>query len=135
MNTWKSDVKKWAKANDRDPSVVEGILVKNGWVPAKYTASMKEQLNYYLDQWYTLSVKTLPKPATNNKRRNPSHRFTLETPLESGWVVLTESNKSGNKFRTLAFNEALQISTPQVLSRSRTEAFLFHDGLAEDLAE
>lgn len=77
---WDQHIEQYAARNDKDPSRVEGILIRGGWEPAQYHASMKSELFDYLDDWYTLSIKTLPTPATQN-RRNPSPYF-YEDDLE-----------------------------------------------------
>lgn len=134
MDEWKTDIAEWAKKHDRDPAIVENILIKKGWKPAKYQPTMKSELFHYLNEWYTLSVKTLPTPATKGRRRNPIEVFNLETELASGWTIITESNKQGTKFRTYAFNSQLDVTTPTIFSTSRTKAFIFHDDLAVDLS-
>ena len=74
MNQWRQDIVSWAKKAGRDPDEVEGILIKGhkgvGWDPKTYQPSMKNDLYHYLQQWYTLSVKKLPIPATA-VRKNP----------------------------------------------------------------
>ena len=133
MKDWKSIISDWSRKNDRDPSIVEGILLRNGWDPSKFDLSMKDQLIDYLDQWYTLSIKELPEPATKNLRRNPYSNYNLISRLKSGWTVLTRSNSSGTKFKTSANNKILGLQLPTKISRSRAEAFLAHDDYAEDL--
>lgn len=70
--SWEQDIEEWSENNDRDPTKVEKICIRHGWRPEKYLPEMKSDLNYWLDQWYTLSIKTLPQPATNF-RRNPGN--------------------------------------------------------------
>lgn len=72
MDHWGPHIASWAARNDKNPSIVKGILIRKGWDPDKYLPNMKDDLNYYLDQWYELSVKKLPAPATAARRRNPS---------------------------------------------------------------
>ena len=68
--SWFKDITAWAKKNNKDPKIVEKIVIRKGWEPTKYLSSMRDNLHSYLDQWYTLSIKALPTPATNN-RKNP----------------------------------------------------------------
>lgn len=71
MGTWFEDIEEWASTNNRDPSKVEAICLRNGWIPEKYHSEMKDDLFDFLNQWYTLSIKKLPKPATY--RKNPQN--------------------------------------------------------------
>jgi len=84
MSNWEQDIASWASRNNRDPDTVEGILLSKGWKPKKYQASMKEDLFYYLDQWYTLAVKKLPKPATNLRKNPDPDLRKLERAAVSG---------------------------------------------------
>jgi hypothetical protein len=68
--SWDLDIEEWSQNNQRDAETVSGICVRKGWEPEKYLPSMKKQLFDWLDQWYTLSIKKLPPPATAS-RRNP----------------------------------------------------------------
>jgi len=70
VQSWIEDVTGWARLNGRDPKKVERILLRHGWNPQRYRAEMRTNLNHWLDQWYTLSIKTLPSPATARKK-NP----------------------------------------------------------------
>lgn len=86
---WKSDIAEWARKHQQEPSVMEGIALRKGWEPSKYKASMKSSLFDFLTKWYTLSVKTLPEPATA-KRRNPApSNVEKYTKLSNGWRIWT----------------------------------------------
>lgn len=74
MNTWLEDVEEWAKSNNRNPSKVEAICIRHGWNPEKYTSRMKDELFDWLDDWYTLSIKKLSKPATRYQK-NPDNLY------------------------------------------------------------
>lgn len=80
MDHWGQHVASWAAKNNKKPSIVKGILIRKGWDPEKYLPSMEKDLNYYLDQWYELSVKKLPTPATA-RRRNPYYRRNADIDL------------------------------------------------------
>jgi len=73
--SWDADIANWADRNSRNPEKVEKICIRKGWDPNSYTPSMQKNLFEWLDAWYTLSVKTLPSPATSRKNpiyyRNP----------------------------------------------------------------
>lgn len=81
MDHWGQHIASWAVRNDKKPSAVKGILIRKGWDPDKYLPNMKDDLNYYLDQWYELSIKKLPAPATAARRRNPYYRRNADIDL------------------------------------------------------
>lgn len=96
---WKTDIAFWASKNSRETSEVEKIAINKGWEPAKYQDSMRDSLLDFLDKWYTLSVKTLPEPATKtSNRRNPieiagwAHKYTK---LSNGWRIWTIQEGDG----------------------------------------
>lgn len=95
---WNADIQEYSTSRGRDPKKVHSILLSKGWEPAKYQSSMKNALFDFLDQWYTLSIKTLPTPAT--LRRNPANCYRRYTKLDNGWKILTESK--GNSYITRA---------------------------------
>ncbi len=78
---WLEHIEDYSENRKKDAKRVEGILIKGGWDSSTYKSRMKKDLFRYLDDWYTLSIKTLPVPAT--LRRNPSR--LLEETLHTGW--------------------------------------------------
>jgi len=96
---WDADVTKWAKNNRREPGKVKGLLVRSGWAPDQYVASMQQYLFYWLDQWYTLSVKNMPQPATT-VRSNPidsTHYVVITMPFVSGYATYKFNCITGDK--------------------------------------
>jgi hypothetical protein len=89
---WKEDIAFWADRNGRKADKVEKIAINKGWEPKKYQSSMRAALIDYLDNWYTLSVKVLPEPATKNvkNRKNPLRTNGQKyTKLSNGWRIWT----------------------------------------------
>jgi hypothetical protein len=126
----------------RDPhNIVKNILIRKGWEPEKYKPSMKSKLFEYLDEWYTLSVKKLPKPATSGLRKNPllikvlSHKHSRnsggKTVLSNGWEVF--SKPSVNGFETIAYNQRLNKETYPLLSPNVNNAFINHYEVVDDV--
>lgn len=68
---WDNDIEQYCFDRNKDFDRVEDILIRGGWNPDLYQSHMIDDLYNYLDDWYTLSIKNLPKPATS-RRRNPS---------------------------------------------------------------
>lgn len=64
MQAYDRDVKAWCKNKKRDPEKVKRILRKHKWLAGSYSPDMKSKLETWLNSWYTLSIKKLPKPAT-----------------------------------------------------------------------
>jgi len=123
---WSKDIAIWARKNNKDPETVAQIAIRKGWEPAKYLPSMAEQLFDYLDQWYTLSVKALPIPATQ-KRRNPvasSLRSVTVTELENGWTIW--NMPVGKKYSIIASdgNRYLEFSDNKYRKARQIEAQL-----------
>ena len=105
--SWKDDIASWAAKNGQEPETVGSIATGKGWEPNKYQPSMKRALFDYLDQWYTLSVKTLPAPATKNaKRRNPARSAHVQkfTKLSNGWKIWILQDKNSYTHSTVASN-------------------------------
>jgi len=91
MSAWNKDIEEYAHSRNKEPAKVQGILQRDGWDESNYKSSMKKALFEWLDQWYTLSIKNLPTPATA-LRRNPvirSENYRRVTRLPHGWSVLT----------------------------------------------
>lgn len=107
--SWRDHVAAWAKANQREFSRVEGILIRNGWNPESYRDSMEKDLFYWLDQWYTLSVKNLPQPATNYKKNPISNDvyLTITEPTASGYVTYKFNYITGQK-EVVEYSETLK---------------------------
>lgn len=97
MSDWDNDINEYCQSRDKDLSKVIGILTRKGWDPYNYRASMKTDLFNWLDQWYTLSVKNLPAPATKYKR-NPVEIYRRMTTLPGGYRILTTLKQ--NKYLT-----------------------------------
>jgi hypothetical protein len=119
---WKEDIAFWANNNGREANKVEKIAINKGWEPKKYQTSMRPALLDYLDNWYTLSVKVLPEPATKSvkNRKNPFKKYSdddLEakqhwdralranncqkyTKLSNGWRIWTLQDE--NTYRIIA---------------------------------
>jgi len=101
MSEWDEDISNYCKSRSREPSKVEGILSREGWESTKYKASMKDALFAWLDQWYTLSIKNLPTPATSGSslRCNPSvssfETYKRVTKLPDGQQVTTSMLSKG----------------------------------------
>lgn len=140
---WKDHIAAWANRNDKESCKAEGILVREGWDPDSYRASMKEELHTFLDKWYTLSVKNLPKPATY--RSNPIHlnkiikeikaplkRFAYAI-LSNGWRVDTFFDKGSQSFLTLAYNNLLEKELDPEHSDSISESLYNHDLAVREL--
>lgn len=128
MSLWDKDIEEYAKSRKKDPYKVEGILQRDGWEAAKYSPSMKKALFEWLDQWYTLSIKNLPTPATAT-RRNPTttHKaYRRMTKLPGGWTVLTFLNNDA--YQTQVLNRGQQYAK---IDRSRQDADLTHAQLVE----
>lgn len=105
---WEKHTQEYAAKVGHDPSRVRGILDRGGWEADKYTPDMKPQLFNWLDQWYTLSNKNIPQPATK-ARRNPDYGSSFYrrfTRLPNGWTILTE--KTAKSFVTRATNSEVQ---------------------------
>jgi len=112
---WKDDISSWASKNNQEPEIVEGnakreikkgTKIEKGWDPAKYDSStMKAALFDYLNQWYTLSVKTMPIPATTALRKNPIQSKTQKfTKLSNGWKIWTVQDQRSLTHSTIASN-------------------------------
>jgi len=108
---WEEDISFWAKKNNQEFATAERIAKKGtktekGWDPTKYDSStMRAALFDYLNQWYTLSVKTLPIPAT--KRKNPIKSKTRTqkfTKLSNGWKIWTVQDQRSYTHATIASN-------------------------------
>lgn len=116
--SWDEDISTWAHNNDLEPKTVGDIAIKDkkttdgkriekGWEPSKYkSATMKDALFDYLSKWNTLSVKTLPTPATASLRKNPSTAQIVKklTKLSNGWKIWTVQ-KSNYTHQTIASND------------------------------
>ena len=117
---WQEDIREWSTKNDKRAEVQERVLVDKGWDPTKYTPEMKSALFDYLDKWNTLSVKTLPAPATS-KRRNPTpsslkKKFTQfgpwkiwSYPKNEGYVTTATNGTKILEFDSNSYLEALHI--------------------------
>jgi len=88
MSMWEADIEDYSDSRNKDPEKVAGILQRKGWLPAEYDSSMKKSLFAWLDQWYTLSIKNLPAPATARKRNPSSKTYRRVTNLPGGGVNL-----------------------------------------------
>lgn len=84
---------------------IRNILKRSGWNLSQYHSSMKSDLHKWLTDWYTLSVKRLPQPAT--LRQNPCKNTLQEidgvTPTD--WKIL--------KVKTLELAQKLTIIPEQ----------------------
>lgn len=72
--SWKRDIQDWIYTRHDSPTQnqfkkTEKVAIRGGWNPQKYKSSMRRSLHKWLTEWYTLSIKKLPEPAT--ARRNP----------------------------------------------------------------
>jgi hypothetical protein len=131
MSTWNNDIEDYAKSRSKDPAKVEGILQRDGWEATKYTSSMKKALFEWLDQWYTLSIKNLPAPATAARRKNPTtvafaESYKRTTKLPGGWTVMTFLAE--DEFLTQVLNKGQQYAKTD---RSKRDADLTHTQLVE----
>jgi len=103
MSHWGQHIASWAAKNNKKAATVEAILKRKGWDLDKYLPSMEDDLNYYLDQWYELSVKKLPAPATA-RRRNPFYRRNADVDLRS---LERKANESGDAHDIIAYAREL----------------------------
>jgi len=140
---WKSHIAEWARSNDREPSKVEGILIREGWDPKDYDTSMRRDLYKFLDKWYTLSVKTLPKPATLRSNplflnkiikeiKAPLKKFAYAV-LSNGWRIDTFFDRSSREFLTLAYNPSLKKELEPAYSDTMSESLFNHDLTVREL--
>jgi len=140
---WKSHIEAWASENDRKPSKVEATLRRKGWNPNTYDESMRSDLYAFLDKWYTLSVKTLPEPATLRKNpigfnkivkeiKAPLKQFAYAV-LSNGWRVDTFFDRSSQAFLTLAYNPRLKEELEPDYAASISESLFNHDLTVKEL--
>jgi len=65
---WEDDIFDWIDQQGghhfTSPANVERILVRGGWEPDLYHSTMRDDLFSWLDSWYYLATKVLPRPAT-----------------------------------------------------------------------
>jgi hypothetical protein len=100
MSEWEKDIKdwvrKWFKTNDPKQIARTRAIAEQKWDPNYdpsiqkdpdgYDSSMRKDLHHWLDNWYTLSVKDMPKPAT--LRKNP-----INDPLHLLYKQILEGSK------------------------------------------
>jgi hypothetical protein len=137
---WLEHIREWAKRHKRDPKKVEKILIREGWSRNKYKPSMKQKLFNYLDEWYTLSIKSLPKPATSYKR-NPLSIYVVDdifspdgfarTVFSNGWIIDSRPSKKG--FTSVAFNKELNKETYPEKTKSLIGFVLNHHNMIDDV--
>ena len=126
---WKNDIAEWAHKHQQEPSVMEKIAIKKGWDASKYKPSMKSELFDFLTKWYTLSVKTLPEPATSKLRKNPTpDNIEKYTKLSNGWRIWTLEN--GQLFTTIASNGQ---KYKEFTDNDLNTAFKLHDSFVDIL--
>jgi hypothetical protein len=142
-NEWFDHIREWTakyaeetgEADLRDPyNIDKNILRHNGWDPDAYDPSMKPDLFRYLDMWYKLSEKTMPKPATAPKVITNSFSGDEglgETALSNGWTVTSKPRDSF--FISLAFNEQLNKEIYPLYSHSISELNINHYVLVDDI--
>lgn len=135
---WLGHIKEWSKLHNKNYKKVEKILLRGGWRPSKYTVEMRGPLFDYLNKWYKLSVKKLPKPFTSF-RRNISIDVVddyfgsdeLVTTFSDGWVV--RSSLVDSQFISIAFNEILSRETPPEEADTLVDAVVNHNDLVDDI--
>lgn len=120
MSMWDNDIDDYCRSRGKERQKVVGILTRKGWDSQNYHSSMKDNLFGWLDQWYTLSIKKLPEPATI--RRNPTTEiYRRMTRLPGGWCVIT--SYVNGKYLTQVLNEGTQFVK---IDRSKTDADMTH---------
>ncbi len=124
---WAEDISSWATKNNQESETVEGIAIDKGWESRKYKNSMRDTLFDFLDQWYNLSVKNLPIPATSDLKRNPivvQPQVKKFTKLVNGWRVWTvQQNSNFSTFATDNY-EDLEYEDVTLISSMRTHHYL-----------
>lgn len=125
---WHRDIQKYCESRNKEFDKVEGILVRKGWNPENYRASMRDSLFSYLDKWYTLSIKNLPEPAT---KRNPAQSYEHTTELPDGWEVRTNSSIDGFLTTVTQFGRLVY----RTLDSSIIDAETTHVECIEDIYE
>lgn len=89
MKPLEKDIHEWIKKTFKKVDLerfrrIKNILRRGGWNLDKYHPSMRPELHRWLTDWYTLSVKRLPKPAT--LRKNPD--INLWEEIQDGpWKI------------------------------------------------
>ena len=140
---WEDHIAAWANKNDREPSKVEGVLKNEGWDPDNYSASMKKELHTFLDMWYTLSIKSMPEPATYRSNpinlnkiikeiKAPLKRFAYAI-LSNGWRIDTFFDRQAQSFLTIAYNNSLEKELEPEYSDSISESLYNHDLVVREL--
>jgi hypothetical protein len=125
MSMWDRDIDDYCRSRKKERHKVIGILTRKGWNSQEYQSSMKNDLFNWLDQWYTLSIKNLPEPATT--RRNPiTQTYRRMTRLPGGWRITT--SYVDNEYLTQVLNNGLQFVR---IDRSKTDADVTHTELVE----
>lgn len=125
MSMWDKDIDDFCRSRKKERHKVIGILTRKGWNSQDYQSSMKNDLFNWLDQWYTLSVKNLPEPATT--RCNPiAQTYRRMTRLPGGWRITT--SYIDNEYLTQVLNDGLQFVK---IDRSKTDADVTHTELVE----
>jgi hypothetical protein len=121
---WDKDIEDYCRSRKKERHIVIGILTRKGWNSQNYQPSMKTNLFDWLDQWYTLSIKNLPEPAT---KRNPSTQvYRRMTHLPGGWRIVT--SYTNGEYLTQVRNNGPQFVK---IDRSKTEADITHTELVE----
>lgn len=129
MSMWDKDIIEYCQSRQKEKRKVEGILTRKGWESQDYHSSMKDSLFEWLDQWYTLSVKKLPAPATSyqpNPTEAPPKIYRHMTRLPGGWLVLTSYARG--KYLTQVLRSGAQFAK---IDRSKSDANETHMRLVE----
>lgn len=129
MSMWDRDIIEYCQSREKEKRKVEGILIRKGWELQNYNSSMKDSLFEWLDQWYTLSIKNLPTPATSyrsNPTKTSSKAYRHMTRLPGGWLILTSYARG--KFLTQVLRDGSQFAK---IDRSKSDADETHMRLVE----
>lgn len=137
MVAWQDDINLYAKRRKKDPKKIEKILINKGWEPVNYTTEMKNALFDFLDKWYTLSIKELPKPAT--QRTNPISfilfdkyclkKDSIKTIISNGKVINSKPKNAG--YISIVFDVNSHKIIKSFFSRTLVDLILMHYDLVE----